>query len=186
MSELAQKDNENTNDSQRDFKMRDNSVLKELLSLVLKLGVIIVVLLLVFTLIFGLYRGEDSSMSPTIEDSDIVMYYKLNKQYSARDTVLVKFEDKLQVRRIIATAGDEVDISEEGLLINGALQQEEQIYTKTRLYAEGVEFPLSVGEQQIFVLGDNREYSVDSRMYGVVDIQDTMGKVMAVLKRGSV
>ncbi len=77
---------------------------------------------------------------------------------------------------MIATAGDVVDITEDGLTINGAPQQEHQIYEKTQRYDTGVDFPIKLQEGQIFVLGDSRENASDSRVYGAVDVKDTKGK----------
>ena len=84
---------------------------------------------------------------------------------------------------MVATAGDVVDITEEGLMINGALQQEHEIYEQTQRYDTGVEFPMELKEGQIFVLGDSRENASDSRVYGAVDVHDTLGKVMTIVRR---
>lgn len=84
---------------------------------------------------------------------------------------------------MIATAGDVVDITEDGLTINGAPQQEHQIYEKTQRYDTGVDFPIKLREGQIFVLGDSRENASDSRVYGAVDVKDTKGKVMTIVRR---
>ena len=73
-----------------------------------------------------------------------------------------------------------------GLLINGSLQQEQEIYQKTERYQEGGEFPLTVPEGQVFVLGDSRSGATDSRIYGSVEIEDTLGKVMTVIRRRSI
>ena len=75
----------------------------------------------------------------------------------------------MQARRVLAAAGDEVDITEEGLFINGSLQQEHDIYEETIRYVTGIEFPLMVGEGQVFVLGDGRENAIDSRVYGCIN-----------------
>jgi len=75
-----------------------------------------------------------------------------------------------------------VDITEDGLLINGALQQEPDIFRNTLRYEGGVSFPLTVPEGQVFVLGDNRMDATDSRMYGCVEIKESLGKVIAVIR----
>lgn len=180
----------NTVASQSSHRSRDHpqepSLLKEVLFLLLKITVIIAVFLLVFTFLFGLCRYTDMSMAPSINDGDLVMYYRLDKTYAAGDTLLLTFEGQTQIRRVVATAGDTVDITEEGLLVNGALQQEQSIYQQTQRWADGVTFPLIVGEGQIFVLGDARESATDSRVYGAVEIKDTLGKVITVLRRRNI
>ena len=58
-----------------------------------------------------------------------------------------------------------------------------QIYQQTQRYAVGATFPLTVGEGQVFVLGDARENATDSRVYGAVEVKDTLGKVITILRR---
>lgn len=158
------------------------SLLKELLLLFAKIAVILSAFGLLFTFMFGLCRNLDASMDPAVKDGDLVMFYRLDKDYVAQDTLVLEFDGKKQVRRVIAVAGDTVDITEEGLLINGAIQQEKAIYSLTQRYEEGVEFPLTVEEGEVFVLGDSRDSATDSRIYGTVKNRDTLGKVMMILR----
>ena len=162
------------------------ALLKDVLSLLLKIAVILTVVLLAFTFMFGLCRYTEASMAPAVKDGDLVLYYRLDKTYAAGDVLLLTFQGQKQVRRVVATAGDTVDITEDGLMINGALQQEPEIYQQTQRYAEGATFPLTVGEGQVFVLGDARENATDSRVYSAVDIKDTMGKVITILRQRSI
>lgn len=166
--------------------MKESTFLKEFMFLLLKIVVVVIVVVLVFTFLYGVYRSADPAMSPAIRDGDLVMFYRLDKTYTAGDTLLLEYEGQRQVRRVIATAGDTVDITEDGLVINGALQQESQIYQKTQRYVDGVTFPLTVGEGQVFVLGDARENATDSRVYGTVNVKDTQGKVIAILRRRNI
>lgn len=162
------------------------STLKEIVSLLVKIVIIAIIFLLIFTFIFGFFRNTDISMNPSIRDGDLVIYYRLDKFYAAQDTIVLEYEGEKQVRRIIATAGDTVDITEEGLLVNGALQQEPDIYFDTQRYDNGVKFPMTLTENQIFVLGDRRVDATDSRVYGAVNIDDTLGKVMTILRRRNI
>lgn len=158
------------------------SLLKELLLLFVKIAAIILAFILLFTFMFGLCRNLDASMDPAVKDGDLVMFYRLDKDYVAQDTLVLEFGGKKQVRRVIAVAGDTVDITEDGLLINGAIQQEKAIYSLTQRYEDGVEFPLIVEEGEVFVLGDNRDSATDSRVYSTVKNRDTLGKVMVILR----
>jgi len=164
----------------------ESSLLKDVLLLLGKIAAVVVAFLLVFLFLFGLCRNADASMDPAIRDGDLILYYRLDKTYAAGDTLLLEYEGQRQVRRVIATAGDVVDITEEGLLVNGALQQEPEIYQQTQRWADGADFPLTVGESQVFVLGDARENAVDSRVYGAVEIKDTLGKVITLLRRRNI
>ena len=165
-------------------KPQGPSVWKDLLFLLIKIAAIILAFVLLFTFLFGIIRYQDPSMDPSIKDGDLVIYYRYNKSgYLPQDAVALEVEGQEQVRRVIATAGDTVDITEDGLVINGALQQEPDIYEITERYAGGVSFPLTVPEGQVFVLGDGRVNATDSRIYGCVRIEDTKGKVMMIIRR---
>ena len=156
---------------------------KDLLSLLVKIVSIAFVFLLLFMFLFGIARYQDPSMNPSIKDGDLVFFYRFKSGgYKPADVIILDFEGQRQARRVVATAGDTVDIADGGLLVNGALQYEPEIYQRTERYAEGVEFPLVVPEGHVFVLGDGRSGASDSRIYGCVDINDTLGKVMAVLR----
>lgn len=152
--------------------------------LLAKIASIILIFALLFTFQFGFIHYQDAGMEPVIKDGDIVIFYRYNSSgFQAQDVVVVKFNGKKQVSRVVATAGDTVDIVGDDLIINGALQQEADIFKPTHSYSEGIEFPITVPEGYVFVLGDNRTNSTDSRIYGCVKISDSLGKVMLVIKR---
>lgn len=170
----------------RNVSEPEGSIFKDILFLLLKIGAVILIFALIFTFLFGVCRNADGSMAPAIKEGDLAIFYRLDKNYLIHDTVVLEFGGEKQVRRVMAAAGDTVDITEEGLLVNGALQQETDIYFPTLPYADGVRFPLTLSEGQIFVLGDSRENATDSRIYGAVEIKDTLGKVMTILRRRNI
>ena len=159
------------------------TVRRELLNLIIKIAAIAISFVFIFTCFYGLHRTADPDMSPMIKDGDLVMFYRLDKNYAIGDLLLVNYQGERQVRRVVAKAGDTVDITESGLTVNGAVQQEPAIYQQTRRYKEGVSFPLTVAEGQVFVLGDARENAEDSRIYGPVNTKETLGKVITVVRR---
>lgn len=159
------------------------SLLQEILFLLLKIGAILIILVLLFTFLFGIFRNADDSMAPGFREGDLVIFYRLDKAYVASDTLVVEREGKKQVRRVAAVAGDTVDITEEGLLINGSLQEERRIYENTKRYTQGIDFPVTLKQGEVFLLGDSREQATDSRIYGPVPVKDTLGKVMTLIRR---
>ncbi|MCL1897131.1 MAG: signal peptidase I, partial [Clostridiales bacterium] len=159
------------------------SVWRDFRALGIKIGGIAAAFALLFTFLYGLHYDIEPGMHPAVKDGDLVVFYRLDKKYKPGDLLLLTFQGQKQVRRVIATAGDSVDITEEGLVINGALQQEPGISQSTQRYADGTAFPLTLGENQVFVLGDARENAADSRIYGPVDIKDTQGTVITLLRR---
>ena len=159
------------------------SVWRELGLLAIKLAVITIGFVLIFTFLYGFHRNTDPDMAPMVKDGDLVLFYRLGKNFAIGDLLLLDFQDERQVRRVIAKAGDVVDITENGLIINGAMQHEPEIFQQTWRYANGVTFPLTIGEGQVFVLGDARENAIDSRVYGPVNTSDTLGTVITVIRR---
>jgi len=162
---------------------KPSSVWRDLGNLGIKAAAVALVFVLIFTCVYGLQRNIDPGMTPSVKDGDLVMFYRLNKNYEAGDLVSLKYRGQNQVRRVIAKGGDTVNITADGLIVNGALQEEPDIYQKTVRYASGVSFPLTVGKGQVFVLGDARADATDSRVYGPVKDNETFGKVVALIRK---
>ena len=160
-----------------------NRLFKDLLSLLVKVAVIAGVFVMLSVFVFGIVHYVEPSMSPAIKDGDLVIFNRYVSGYQARDAIVLKIDGQKQVRRVVATAGDLVDITDDGLVINGALQQETEIFHKTERYLDGKEFPMTVPAGHVFVLGDNRKGAKDSRIYGCVEVKKTLGKVMTVVRR---
>lgn len=159
------------------------SLWKDILNLFIKILIILFSFFLLFTFMFGIFRNEDASMAPALKAGDVVMFYRLDKEYVASDAIVLEYEGEKQVRRVVAVGGDSVDITEDGLIVNGARVQESEIFSETVRYEEGINFPLTVEEDQVFTLGDARQNAIDSRIYGVVNSKDTLGKVMTIVRR---
>jgi len=159
------------------------SVWRELLSLVIKIVVIAAAAVMIFTFIYGFQRNTDPDMAPMVKDGDLVIFYRLDKDYAIGDLLALSFDGEAQVRRVVAKAGDTVDITKDGLVVNGAIQQELGIFQETRRYEDSVVFPLTVGQGQVFVLGDARENATDSRVYGAVNTEDTYGTVITLIRQ---
>lgn len=159
------------------------SVGRELIALLAKIAVILLLAVLVFTFVFGLMRVEDHTMLPSTQEGDLVVYYRLDKDFHAGDCVVVEHEGKKQVRRVAAMAGDIVDIRENGFYVNGYLQSEPMNGETTLAYEEGVTFPITLKEGELFVLGDVRNNTADSRLYGAVNEKQTLGKMIMLIRR---
>lgn len=124
-------------------------------------------------------RLMGSSMEPTMGDGEIVLmnrFAALQGNYEKGDIVMFHYYDadgsKTVVKRIIATEGDTIRILEDGVEVNGELLQED--------YADGVTdglVDMTVPKDTVFVMGDNRQSSYDSRNMGVISCEDLKGKV---------
>lgn len=80
------------------------------------------------------------------------------------------------VKRVIGIPGDEIDIRDGYVYLNGSILEE--LYVKGETYSRDKEFPIKVEEDTVFVLGDNREVSKDSRNFGLVNINQIEGKAI--------
>ncbi|MGZ9586095.1 signal peptidase I [Paenibacillus marinisediminis] len=83
------------------------------------------------------------------------------------------------IKRVIATAGDTIDMRDGHLIVNGVVQDEPYVWGET--YPNGMTLPYTVPDQELFVIGDNREISKDSRAFGSVPLSSVEGKVVAKL-----
>lgn len=162
---------------------KSHAVKNDLIFLGIKIAVVGILLVSTFLFVIGICRCGDNMMSPAFKEGDLAIYYRLQKNFQASDAVVIEKDGEFQIRRIVAKAGDEVDITEDGLKINGYLQQENEIYSETLPYVEGIGFPITLGQDEYFVLGDNRTNAKDSRVYGVVKKEEIKGIVMTLLRR---
>ena len=120
-----------------------------------------------------------SSMSPTLTDRDIVLTLKTSK-FETGDVIAFYYNNKILIKRVIAHAGDWVDITPEGdVYVNGELLDEP--YLDVKAYGDcNIEFPYQVPESRVFVMGDHRSISVDSRntAVGCVAEEQIVGKLI--------
>lgn len=148
-----------------------------------KLIAVVVFFTLVFTLLYGVVIAKGEGMYPSIRDGDVILYYRLEKEYFISDIVTFRVQEKRYFSRIVAQAGDTVDLTEDGgLLINGNLQQESVFYP-TFVISDHVQFPYTVPKNNVFVLGDHRTDTVDSRELSSVSLDAIDGKIMYIVRR---
>ena len=159
------------------------SFIRDLGALAFKIAAISICFALIFTFIYGFHRYTGPEMSPMVKDGDMVLFHRIGKDYAIGDLVLLDYQGQRQVRRVVAKAGDTVDITDDGLIINGGLVHEPSIFQQTWHYATGIPLPITIGENQIFVLGDAREDVTDSREYGPVSTDNTLGKAITIIRR---
>lgn len=153
------------------------------LMFVIKLMIVALTVFVLFSYIFGVTRNQSLNMQPAVQDGDLLFYYRLVNDYAADDVVIVHYEEKQIVSRIVAVAGDTVDIEAGGLIVNGALVQEAKVIGETTSFVDAVTFPLTVPEGEVFVLGDNRPNATDSRIFGCVRIADIDGRLVGLFRR---
>lgn len=137
--------------------------------------------LVVRPLIAEVLRIPSESMAPTLEPGDRVLIAKRMVIGEFRRDDLVAFKDTnsdsgISIKRLVGRAGDTIEIRDGALLVNGKLEHEP--YVDHDLLDSYFFGPERVPPGRVFLLGDNRSNSVDSRTIGPVDEQDLLGRVI--------
>jgi len=137
------------------------------------LAVLVAVLLLPVLRIYG------SSMNPTLNEKDIVISLK-GSSFQTGDIVAFYYNNKILVKRVIAQAGDMVNVLEDGTVIVNGRELDEPYVSQKALGECDLEFPYQVPESRYFLMGDHRETSVDSRssMVGCISNEQLVGKIV--------
>lgn len=146
----------------------------------------VLAVVILFTFVVRLIGVDGRSMVPTLQHGDrlLVLNSMLYDDYKYGDIVVLRKETFLRdpiVKRVIATEGQTVniDFANGCVYVDGELLAEDYINELTFL-EEGTEFPLTVPENSVFVMGDNRNHSSDSRdsRLGTVDNRYVIGKAV--------
>ena len=164
----------------------DETVRREILPYLKDLSVVLCIVLFVFLFCFRIAVVDGDSMLNTLVDGDYVLL--LNRLIAGNpecgDIVVISTNNydngKPIIKRVIATEGQVVDIDfpTGTVTVNGVVLDEPYIKDLTKRSFSGVTYPLTVGEGCIFVMGDNRMNSTDSRspQIGQIDCREVIGK----------
>lgn len=162
--------------SREKHKRKYRTVLR---STVYTLVVVAALAMLAAVLWMPVLRIYGSSMTPTLSEGQIVVSVK-GSHFEHGDVVGVYYGSKLLVKRCIATAGEWVDIDDDGnVYVNNQLLDEPYLVEKA--YGEcDLILPYQVPENSIFVMGDHRATSIDSRSksVGCIDTEDVVGRIV--------
>lgn len=133
---------------------------------------------LLATRLFVLLQINGSSMMPTLAEGEVVIL-RQTKNIEMGDIVGFYYGGKILLKRAIGSAGDYIDIDEKGNVYVNNEMIDEPYLTEKRLGKCELDFPYQVPKGMIFVLGDNRAVSMDSRMksIGCVESDQIVGKV---------
>ncbi len=163
------------------YRKRYRSVLR---STVYTLITVAAIAVLVATLLLPVLQIYGSSMTPTLTDGEIVLTVKTT-EFETGDVVAFYYNNKILVKRVIAQAGDWVDITPEGDVYVGKSTKEmvllEEPYLMEKSLGDcNIELPYQVPESRVFVMGDHRSVSVDSRntAVGCVAEEQLVGKLV--------
>ena len=137
---------------------------------------------LLFTQVFIIRLSEGNDMFPALMDGDLLIGYRIPEKYARNDTVLYTLNGQRKTGRIAACRGDVVDFDESGALrVNGTLQTEQVFFPSYP--KEQFSYPMRIEEGCVYILGDCRTCSTDSRDFGPVPVEALDGKVITLLRR---
>ena len=158
------------------YNRRYRSVIRSTVYVLLTVAAVAV---LVATLLLPVLRIYGTSMTPSLKEGDIVVSVK-GMNFSRGDVVSFYYNNKILVKRVIAFEGEWVNIDEDGnVYVGGTLLDEP--YVDEKAFGEcDIQLPYQVPEGRIFVIGDHRATSVDSRSttVGCVFEEQIVGKIV--------
>lgn len=190
---ITSSENESCNSDKTDFKLNAKKEIFEWLQI---FSVVIVAVVFVFTFVFKVATIEGESMRDTLFEGQKVIISKLFYTPKRGDIVVIsrnvnnansessEYNNRPIIKRVIATEGQEVNIDFEAgvVYVDGEKLDEPYVRTPTNLKYD-IDFPVKVKEGCIFVMGDNRNDSLDSRSSqignnGMIDTRYVLGKVI--------
>lgn len=161
-----------------------NKILKEFLRYAIVILAAIISATLIRIFIFEPFIVPTPSMEPNLKVGDRVIINKLAYKFGAvkREDIVAfhsPLEQKDLVKRVIAVEGDEITLTSEGeIFISGEKISESYLPANQNLYY--VNQTIVVGEGEVFVMGDNRNNSFDSRFFGTIAEDDIFGEFVII------
>lgn len=158
------------------YRNRYNRTLKSTIAV---LVVVAAAAVLIATLWMPVLQIYGNSMVPTLEDGQIVISVKTSN-FQSGDIVAFYHGNKLLIKRFIAGSSDWVNIDEDGNVFVNDEKLDEPYLTEKAFGNTNIELPYQVPDQRLFLMGDNRDVSIDSRntAVGCVAADQIVGKVV--------
>lgn len=148
-------------------------------STIYALVIVAAVAVLLATLFLPVLQVSGDSMNPTLYDQDVLVLVK-DTNMKTGDLCAFYWQNKLLLKRVIGSAGDVIDISDEGVVSVNGEELDEPYVDELALGECDLDFPYQVPDNRYFVMGDHRATSIDSRssVIGCVEKTQIVGKVI--------
>ena len=158
------------------YKRRYHVVLRSTVYTLITVAAIAVLVATLWMPVLQIYGG---SMTPTLSDGNIVVSVK-SSDFQSGDIIAFYYNNKILIKRVIAEPGDWVNIEEDGTVYVNNERLEEPYLTEKALGECDIEMPYQVPESHLFVMGDHRSVSVDSRStaVGCVAEEQIVGRIL--------
>lgn len=175
-------------------------IFKEVMSWVYTIVGALILVTILDTKVFAMVQVQQRSMENTLHDGQELLVDKVSYDFTEpqRGDVVIFLENRIRdnsfsdfkiflddvtqrkqentrlVKRVIGVPGDDIDLKDGYVYVNG--EKLNETYTQGTTVKQGINFPLKVSDGKLFVLGDNREVSIDSRSFGLIDKKQVEGK----------
>ena len=164
--------------------MHSRAGLSNTARLLLRILSLALMLWIFFGVAFGAMRAPNNDMRPRIDMGDLLLFFRLDREFRAKDVVVLSKDGQRFVGRVAACPGDTVEVTDsESFLLNGYVLVEPEIYEATPRYEGFVNYPVTLGDGEYFILVDARDGGEDSRYYGTVTAKEILGKVVTLVRR---
>lgn len=167
--------------------MKLNSLIREVISTLVTFAIVFAAVFIIQKFIVQPFVVEGHSMDYTLVEGERLFMWKL-ADIERFDVVVLKAPsnpEKLYIKRVIGVAGDTIEVKDDQLILNGVAMDEPYLAKKQEEFPNGFtnDFSLeaiigqsTVPEGHVFVMGDNRQNSLDGRSFGVVPIESIVGE----------
>lgn len=144
---------------------------KALIGAVQTLLMVAAIAVLISSLFLPVLQISGDSMVPTLKDHEIVVLLKTD-QFETGDICSFSWNNRTLLKRVIGTAGDWIDIDEDGNVFVNGEQLDEPYVSEKSLGECDLTFPYQVPEKSLFLMGDHRKTSIDSRSSVIGSVKD--------------
>lgn len=159
-----------------------SEIKRDFLWILVRIGLIAGMGWLLFSFVFLVTRAEDNGMFPSVKAGDLLIGFRMQKDYVKDDVVIYRRNGRNHVGRIMGKAGDVITINQDGtLILNGTVQTGEILFPTYP--KKGQEYPYTIPEDSVYILGDHRTETEDSRDFGSISLEDVKAKVITVFRR---
>ena len=155
---------------------------KAMISTVLSLFVAASAAFMLSVLVLPVLRVTGTSMTPTLQNDEILLCSRLSG-YERGDLIAFYYNNRVLLKRVIGVAGDVIDMQEDGTVYLNGEMLDEPYLSEAALGECNIELPYQVPDNRIFVMGDHRAVSIDSRStsVGCIAEENVIGRVAAVV-----